>query len=78
MSENDPIPTDPPIKTMLDARIPQPGHYDEYRVPPVLHCALDVLYEERKTCSDTAVSVVDNAILRLVLPWIRFDPPPQD
>jgi hypothetical protein len=64
---------DAPIRTILDRRVPQPGEYEAYHVPPILYGALEALYQERKTCPATCGALIDNAILRILLPWIRFE-----
>jgi hypothetical protein len=57
--------------TLLDARVPQPGREAEYGVPAVLLPVLRAAYDARSECSDADVEVLDQAILRLLRPWIR-------
>jgi hypothetical protein len=64
---------DPPIRTILDPRFPQPGRYSEYGVPPVLRPAADVLYKALIECPEISpdVQVVETALLRLLEPWSK-------
>jgi len=59
------------VRTILDLRVPQPGREADYGVPECIIPAVDQLYIDRNTCSDADVEIIDNAILRLLEPWIR-------
>lgn len=60
------------ITTVLDMRVPQPGReVEDYGVPAVLLPAVDALRQQRNTCSDPDVAVLDAALLRLLHPWVR-------
>lgn len=66
-------PPDPPIRTVLDPRFPQPGRYSEYGVPQLLRPAADVLYQAMIDCPQVSpdVQLVESALLRLLEPWAR-------
>lgn len=56
--------------SLLDTRVPQPGHEAANGVPDLLVAAAAVLYSARNTVSDADVAVIDAAILRLYGPYI--------
>ena len=65
-------PTSMPI-SLLDRRVPQPGEYAEYGVPEIIVEVVDNLYERRNEATDDDVEVLDGAIMRLLLPWVRVE-----
>lgn len=56
---------------ILDTRLPQSGRYGEYGVPEEIGRCVDAMLAQRNAASDAIVPVIDGAILRILLPWIR-------
>lgn len=65
---------DPPIRTILDPRFPQPGRYSEFGVPEVLRPAADLLYRALIDCPEKSADaqVIESALLRLMGPWSKL------
>ena len=61
----------PPVRSILDARVPQVGQEHDYGVPDYVVAAVAGLTLARNECSDADVDVIDAAILRLYAPWTR-------
>lgn len=59
--------------SLLDRRVPQPDEYDEYDVPEIIVEIVGDLYARRNEAAEDEVEVIDDAILRLLLPWIRVE-----
>lgn len=64
---------EPPVRTILDPRFPQPGRYSQYGVPDILRPAVDALYTALKNSPEFSPeeSLVERALLRLLEPWSR-------
>lgn len=59
------------IATLMDRRVPQPGEYAEYGVPPEIVPGVEALYAQRNICPEHALDALDDAIFRLLWPWIK-------
>ena len=60
-----------PPTTILDTRVPQPGEYVDYGVPPDIAAQAYAYLQERNTCSDARVEEIDATLLTLLRPWTR-------
>ena len=70
-------PVEHPVRTILDPRFPQPGHYSQYGVPDVLRPAVDALYTALTNSPEFSAeeSLVERALIRLLEPWSRKSRP---
>lgn len=61
-----------PKPSVMDARVPQPGKMaDDYGVPYSVVRAANSLLTDRNDVPDCEVQLIDDALLRLLVPWIR-------
>lgn len=57
--------------SILNTKFTQPERYKDYSVPKVILPAVETLYKQRNVCADKDVEIIDEALVRLLSPWIK-------